>query len=85
MNGKLVEATATCRNGVSGTVVWLYLPGHGRFVVSLFPNEKLGFQKNGVTSADTLTFREGATEYRVECASAIAPGSGPYNLSLVSG
>lgn len=83
VNGKLVEATATYQNGVSGTVVWLYLAGHGRFVVSLFPNEKLGFQKNGVTSADTLTFREGATEYRVECASAIAPGSGPYNLYVV--
>ena len=52
-------------------------------MASLFPNEKLGFQKNGVTSAETLTFREGATEYRVECASAIAPGSGPYNLYVV--
>ena len=83
VNGKLVEATATYRAGVSGAVVWLYLAGHGRFVASLFPNEKLGFQKNGVTSAETLTFREGATEYRVECASAIAPGSGPYNLYVV--
>jgi hypothetical protein len=80
VNGKLVEATANYQGGISGAVVWLYLAGHGRFVVSLFPNGKLGFQKNGVTAADTLTFREGSTEYRVQCGSAVAPGSGPYNV-----
>src|SRR5258708_1843117 len=80
VNGKLAEATANYQAGVSGAVVWLYVAGHGRFVVSLFPNGKLGFQKNGVTAADTLTFREGSTEYRVQCGSAVAPGSGPYNV-----
>ena len=30
--------------------------------------------------ANTLTIREGSTEYRVDCAGAIAPGPGRYNL-----
>jgi hypothetical protein len=83
LNGKLVETTDNFQGGISGTVVWLYLAGHGRFVLSLFPNEKLGFRKNGVTSFNTLTFREGAAEYRVDCNRAIAPGSQRYNLYVV--
>ncbi|HEY6371911.1 MAG TPA: hypothetical protein VIX37_15135, partial [Candidatus Sulfotelmatobacter sp.] len=85
VNGKL-EATAGPPGksfGVAGVVVWLYLAGHGRFVLSLFPNEKLGFQKNGVVSAGTLSFREGSTEYRVACDGVIAPGYGPFNLYVV--
>jgi hypothetical protein len=83
VNGKLVEAMANFQGGTSGAVVWLYLAGHGRFVLSLFPNEKLGFQKNGVAAADTLSFRDGSTEYRVECGAPVAPGSGPYNLYVL--
>jgi hypothetical protein len=84
VNGKLkFSADSGQFSGTSGAVVWFYLAGHGRFVLSLFPNEKLGYQKNGTASADTLLFRDGPTEYRIECASAVAPGSGPYNLYVV--
>jgi hypothetical protein len=69
--------------GTSGSVVWFYLAGHGRFVFSLFPNERLGFQKSGVVSANALSFRDGAAEYRVECSGAIVPGSGTFNLYVV--
>jgi hypothetical protein len=69
--------------GTSGSVVWFYLAGHGRFVFSLFPNERLGFRKSGVVSANALTLRDGATEYRVECSGAIVPGSGTFNLYVV--
>ena len=82
VNGKL-EATLDGQGGTSGSVVWLYLAGHGRFVLSLFPNQKLGFQKSGVASANTFLFREGSREYRVDCDSAVAPGSGIYNLYVV--
>lgn len=83
VNGKLVEATANYPGGASGTVAWLYIEGHGKFVISLFPNAKLGFQKNGVTARNTLTFREGSTEYSVQCAGNVAPGSRIYNLYVV--
>jgi hypothetical protein len=66
--------------GTSGAVVWFYLAGHGRFNLSLFPNQKHPFKKNGVVSGNTATFRDGKSEYRLECSSAIAPGSGVYNL-----
>jgi hypothetical protein len=69
--------------GISGTVVWFYLMGHGRFKMSLFPNERLGFQKSGLVSANALTFRDGAAEYRLECSGAIVPGDGTFNLYVV--
>lgn len=79
INGKL-EGTYKYPGGVSGSVVWFYLAGHGRFNLSLFPSQKYGFKKNGVVSENTATFRDGTSEYRVESTSAIAPGFGVYNL-----
>jgi hypothetical protein len=64
-------------------VVWLYVKGRGRFVLSLVPNEKLGFRKDGVVSGDGLLFRDGPAEIRVECSGQIAPGPGAYNLYVV--
>jgi hypothetical protein len=81
-NGKVAPAF-DLQGGTSGVVVWLYLAGHGRFILSLVPNEKLGFKKNGVVSADGLLFRDGAAEYRVECNGRVAPGSGTYNLYVL--
>lgn len=81
VNRKL--AMARKPGGVSGAVVWLYIADHGRFILSLVSNEKLGFKKSGVVSADGILFREGSTEYRVHCNSRVAPGSGAYNLCLI--
>jgi hypothetical protein len=77
MNGKALASTT---GGTSGQVIWLYLPGHGRFTISLFPNEKRGFARNGTVSGATFSFRDGADEYRVACSGSVAPGSGRYNL-----
>jgi len=80
VNGAVVLRS---RHGAAGRVVWVYLAGHGRFILSLFPNEKLGFRKNGVVANDAFTFRAGSTEYRIECGRAVAPGTGRYNLYVV--
>jgi hypothetical protein len=82
VNGNLVPATADSRGGIRAHTLWLYLPGDGTFVFSLWPESGLGFQRVGMLQGKTLTFHNGASEYRVECASAIAPGSGVYNVYL---
>jgi hypothetical protein len=66
--------------GTSGSVVWFYLARHGRFNLSLFPSQKYPYKKNGVVSANTATFRDGKSEYRVESSGAIVPGFGVFNL-----
>jgi len=78
VNGKLLAEGP--RTATSGEAIWIYVTARGRFVFSLFPDAKSGFQKNGTTAGNTLTFRDGAMEFRVECNSPVAPGPGPYNL-----
>ena len=80
VNGKLIDATADSRGGIRAHTVWLFLPSMGTFIVSLWQEPGLGFEKAGMLQGQTMTFRSGSSEYRVECASSIAPGSGIYNL-----
>jgi hypothetical protein len=82
VNGKFIEATADGRGGIRAHTVWLFLPGEGTFVISLWPETGLNYQRAGMMQGSAMTFRYGASEYRVECASPIAPGSGLYNVYL---
>jgi hypothetical protein len=66
--------------GFSGAVMWLYLPGRGRFVLSLTPHKEFGFVKNGSVSGSAMVFRAGTEEVRIQCSGRIAPASGIYNL-----
>jgi hypothetical protein len=69
--------------GVAGPVVWLSVSGRGRVVLSLLPNEKLGFRKGGVVSRNGLLIRVGAAEIRVNCSREIAPGKGAFKLYVL--
>jgi hypothetical protein len=82
INGELVPSTANMGGGVSGTAVAFYLPGKGRFVLSLAPREALGFRRAGEVRGSTLTFTAGSDTYRVNCNGRIAPGEGVYHLYL---
>ena len=83
VNGKLVEASADTGEGIRARFVWLYVEGHGRFVISLFPNDRVGLRKNGATAGNALVFREGPDEYRVDTRGAIAPGEATFNLYVL--
>jgi hypothetical protein len=78
LRGKPQASTSV---GTSGAVVWFYLTGRGRYVLSLLPIEALGFKQRGAVSADGLILydNDGAA-IEVECSSRIAPGSGNYHL-----
>jgi hypothetical protein len=80
VNGKLVEDSAQSSGGIVAHVLALYLSEDGAFVISLWPEPGLEFQKAGVLQGNTLTFRIGSSEYRVESGSRIAPGPGLYNV-----
>ncbi len=80
IDGRPVEAAAHGAGGVTGAAIWFSLPDKGRFVMSLLPNEKLGFRKAGVVARNGLSFQNGGETYRVDCSSRIVPGGGLYNL-----
>jgi hypothetical protein len=77
VNGKQLEEWG---GGMSGTAVFFYLPGYGRFVVSLAPHTDLGFRKSGQVRGNTLAIHSGADTFLFECDGPIAPGGGAFNL-----
>lgn len=83
-NGKPFPNPGKPLGAVSGGVVVLYIEGYGRFILSLFPEPTLGFRKGGFVAGNTLTFREGATDFRIVSKGPIAPGDSQYNLYLFS-
>ena len=75
-----LEPAVKFQGSAAGTVVWLYLEGHGRYMLSLVRDDKTGFKKAGTATGTTLTFRDGNSDFRVDCESPVAPGPGLYNL-----
>lgn len=78
LNGKQLEATGM--GGVSGEAVSIYLPGHGRYAMSLAPNLELGFRKLGEVRGSRITFRDGNDTWVIDCNRPVAPGGGVFNL-----
>ena len=83
INGKPVYVSKPGAGGVLATVIYFYLPEKGRYLMSVTPNEKLGFRKAGVVARDGLTFKDGEVTYRVDCSFRIVPGDGLFNLYVL--
>jgi len=64
--------------GASGEAVGIYVPGMGRFAVSLLPHK--GFQRLGVVSGNKFRFQDGASTIEVTSQSRIVPASGVFHL-----
>jgi hypothetical protein len=77
VNGELRQKF---RNTASGAVGVLYVPGHGRFLFSLAPNERFGFRKAGEVRGNRLSFEWRTSKYQLTCLDRIAPGGKPYIL-----
>lgn len=64
-----------------GQILWLYVPGQGRYILSFLPHAQQGFSKTGEVAGNLMTLftREG-TVLRVSSHDRIAPGGGVYNV-----
>jgi hypothetical protein len=83
INGMLQESSRRLRADVSGSVVWLYVPDRGRFLISLTPQAKLGFQRAGEVRGSSLRFTIGSDTFSVVCGSRIAPGLAAFNVYVL--
>ncbi len=63
---------------VKGKIVWIYLPDHGRYLLSLAPRP--GFGLAGQVGGMSLDFELGTAEIQIDAKERIAAGSGTYNL-----
>jgi hypothetical protein len=81
-NGNRVGAPLNrpTRGEASGSVVWIYVPGDGRFLLSLIPRGE--FVRAGSVRGTSLTFTLGET-YNVTSATRIVPGDGAFNLYVL--
>lgn len=65
---------------LSAPVVWVNIPGQGRYLLSFKPRVEQGFEKAGEVTENSLTFWSGGNIFRIDCADRIAAGSGTYNI-----
>jgi len=65
---------------VSAQVVWIDIPGQGRYLLSFKPRADQGFINAGEVAENSLVFSSGGNIFRIDCADRIATGSGTYNI-----
>jgi hypothetical protein len=69
---------------VKGKTVWIFVPGYGRYLLSLAPRADLGFKLGGEVGGTTLRFRAGSEGIRVDSSDRIVEGSAIYNLYVLN-
>jgi len=66
--------------GCSGALLWLYIPGRGRFIFSLVPRDGYDFQKIAVLDENKITFTIDGEHYEWVSSTSILPSGGTWNL-----
>jgi hypothetical protein len=82
VNGKPQFGTEGARV-VTGELVWFYVPGHGRYILSLTPRPDLGFERAGEVRGGLVTFSIDNDQVVLESPTMIAPGEAPYFLYVL--
>ncbi|HET9129812.1 MAG TPA: hypothetical protein VFO86_02625, partial [Terriglobia bacterium] len=81
INGKLDPSSSSRFDEAAGAFAWIYVPDHGRFVLSLSPHT--GFIKTGEVRGTSLSFKDGSDTYMISAAARIAPGQAAFNLYVL--
>lgn len=78
------QTAISLRGDASGTVVWLTIPGKGRFLLSLAPYREAGFRTAGTVRDRDLRFESGSDKYVVRLAEPMVRAEGEWNLYVRS-
>jgi hypothetical protein len=83
VNGVAQEAGAMPET-IRGSELWIYVPDHGRFVISLHAHPDLGFESSGEVTGGALTFwAADGSVFRIDTADRITSGSGTYTVYVL--
>jgi hypothetical protein len=66
--------------GMSGSIIWIYFPNKGRFILSPTAQSNAGFQKIGVIDGKTITFSHEGANYRFVSNNPVLGAGGKWNL-----
>jgi hypothetical protein len=84
VNGVPDDAVAALPETVRGPVLWVYVPGHGRYVLSLHAHQDAGLEEAGEVAGNSLTFTApDGNVFRIGTTERIAPGSGTYAVHVL--
>jgi hypothetical protein len=83
VNGARFEAVAPLPETLRGPLLWVYIPGHGRYLLSLHAHTEWGFADAGEAAGSSLTFTSDGNIFRIDAAERIAAGSGTYTLRML--
>lgn len=84
VNGVAYVAMGVLPETIRGPVVWVYIPGHGRYVLSLQAHAGLGFEDAGEAAGNSLTFTApDGNVFRIDTAERVAAGSGTYTVHVM--
>lgn len=88
LNGEPATSSAfRPSRGAIGALVWIYLPGKGRYILSLAPRPELHFVKAGEVRGGSASFTAGADKVDkilIECSNEIVPARSAYNLYVLA-
>jgi hypothetical protein len=77
----IAQQPAAVPEMLHGPMLSVYIPGHGRFVLSFKPHPELNLEKAGEVSGNLLIFTSKGNLFRIDCAERIATaGSATYKL-----
>jgi hypothetical protein len=84
VNGVEANAVGVLPETTRGPLLWVYVPGHGRYVLSLQTHAESGFEERGEVAGNTLTFTApDGNVFRIGTTERIAPGSGTYAVHVL--
>ena len=64
----------------AGALLWCYVEGHGRFIVSLVPRDGYAFEKRGVINDNRIAFQVNGRQYEWLSSEPVLPGGGSWNV-----
>jgi hypothetical protein len=79
VNQELI-ATGKSKSASAGALLWIYIPGRGRFIFSLTPRSDYAFQKVGTVSSNRIEFELNGNHYEWLSSSLILREEGTWNL-----
>jgi hypothetical protein len=68
------QLVASQHDAGSGPVIWVHLPGQGRFLVALDPQGNSRFTEAGHVSGNAIEFQSEGTKFRIVCAEPVVTG-----------
>jgi hypothetical protein len=84
VNDVAVTPAVVADSMIRHRLVWLSVPGHGRFLLSLAPYAGFPFQKSGVVSGYTLAFAWNGERYEWRSRQPVTESSGAWNLYVLA-